>query len=123
MRIVRLLLLVVLSLALPSVGLASAGYMGECEMQQTTESGVMVQMPMAAGHCDETVENVAQTGKLKSGTLCKLGQDCKIGAAYHPTSPVKLFHPLPAAQRLTLLPTQAPLSHVPEGLWRPPTSL
>lgn len=121
MRIVRLLLLIVLSLALPTVGLATAGYMGECQMQPAADAG-MTEMAMPSGRC-ESVNKVAQPGKLKAGTLCKLGQDCKIGAAYHPTSPVKLFHPLHAAQRVTSVPTQALLSHVPEGLWRPPTSL
>ncbi len=122
MRIIRLLLLIVLSLALPTVGLASAGYMGEFQMQQAADAS-MTEMAMPVGHCDETATKVAQPGKLKAGTLCKLGQDCKIGAAYHPTSPVKLFHPLPAAQRVTPVPTRALLSHVPEGLWRTPTSL
>ncbi|MBS0316861.1 MAG: hypothetical protein JSR49_07040 [Proteobacteria bacterium] len=121
MQLLRLLVLVLLSLALPTVGLASAGFMGECQMAVAGTG--MTAMATSAEHCDMEQAKASQPDSFKAGKACKLGQDCKIGTTYHPADSIEQFQPLPLARWISPLPSEAMLSHIPDGVWRPPAAL
>jgi hypothetical protein len=121
MKIFRLLVLIMLSLALPTVGLASVGFMGRCPMQPAmADDGPMA---MSHDHCKMSEAKVILPAKAKAGQMCKFGQDCQICSIYQSTNTFKIFHPLPVAQVVAPLAADTIFSDVPDGLWRPPRSL
>ena len=111
MRRIGLVLLLVVSLMLPTFGgMAFSMPAQPCPMQSADyQSHVMADAP-CCDHAD-LAEGVADKSP------CKSGQDCKTASLLQTvvikTFPSRLSHP-------EILPSQSVIKREPAGLWRPP---
>jgi hypothetical protein len=126
MKLIRLLLLFVLSLTLPVSGLAATGTTGEClmvssAMMEMTDASPALSAPMPKmEHCSRQQD---ASGKAKGRMECKFGAECKVGGVYHPAVPPSVSTPLPLAQTVLVPAAQLPISRTLNGVWRPPPAL
>lgn len=117
MKVLRLILLFILTLALPSLGLAAVGTTGGCRMMKMTVSADMPAMSMM--DCSGT-DVSGLDGKLKSHSGCKMDAVCKTFCTDQSLVPTLSFGPLPIAHVLLFHSASFVLAHDPDGLWRPP---
>lgn len=125
MKLLRLTLVLLLTLALPFAGTAAVGMpmSSPCPMQ----SGMSHRMEMSAGHdcCQSSADSdpSGPSAKAKSSSSCKAGQECQFGNLAAPVQATLGVHPLAAPPVLTVAPDTVVSSRDPSGLWRPPPSL
>lgn len=121
MKLLRLVLTFLLMLAIPFLG-TSAFAMPQtspCPMQ----SDMTHRMDMPSDHncCQmDGAASLDHSGKAKSSSPCKFGQDCKLGQVYSPALTSAAFQMLSATPVVAVHPDSVMLSHDPSGLWRPP---
>lgn len=116
----RLLLAILLCLAIPFQGIASARTveppcpMAQAAIEVASDDHGRHAGAAAAHDCCNDEDAVAKTGKL-----CKTGQECKVGQAAALAAPVRLA---PDTAPIWVLPTSPSglLSFHPPGVWRPP---
>lgn len=122
MKLLRLILVLLLTLALPFAGAAAVDVplSSPCPMQ----SDMSHTMVMPAGHdcCQMGTDGDAAgpSSKAKSSSPCKFGQDCKLAQVYSPALASVAFQTLPATPVIAVHPDSVMSSHDPSGLWRPP---
>ncbi|WP_322981328.1 hypothetical protein [Pseudomonas sp. C11] len=111
MRRIGLVLLLIVSLVLPSFGgMAFSMPVQPCPMQSGDHQGhAMVDAPC----CDYT----DQTDGLADKSPCKSGQECKTASLLQ-TVVIKTF--TPRLSRPEALPSQSVIERAPSELWRPP---
>jgi hypothetical protein len=121
MKLLRLLLVFMLSLAIPfaaSSAVVMEMTMSHCPMQGKNNTS------MSAEHdCCDTEESAP--GKPHAPNPCKSGQSCKICSVPYLsfTSAVRLPSLPPAGQLFVAQRDTSILTHDPSGLWRPPRFL
>lgn len=118
MKLLRLILFFVLTLALPSLGLAAVSTLGRCSTMTATSDMAGMSMMDCAG-----IDKSGLDGKLKSHSGCKMDASCKTFSADQPLIIPLSLNPLPAAQAVLPQPATPVFAHDPEGLWRPPQTL
>lgn len=118
MKLLRLVLLFVLMLALPSLGLAGVATSGRCNMASMSASAGPMAMMDCGGSADSSLD-----GKLKPHGACKMDASCKTFGADQPLIVALSLNPLPLAQAVLPHPATLIPAHDPEGLWRPPQPL
>lgn len=111
MRRIGLVLVLIVSLVLPTFGGMAFGMPAQpCPMQ----SGDHQDHAMADAPC---CEHMDKSAGLAEKNPCKSGQDCKTGGLLHTavikTIPLRLSRP-------EVLPSQSVIKREPAGLWRPP---
>jgi len=111
-RLARLFLLVLLSLLLPTVGMAGGVTPAHCPMQ-----GQMMAMDKAG--CPDCC---GDHGMSQHGHGCPDCQGCAMGDAVTPPQ-VDAVDMIAAASPAYAVTSSQFRSHDPTGLWRPPTSL
>lgn len=125
MKLLRLLLVLLLTLAIPFAGSAAVAMptASPCPMP----SGMTHRTVMQPEHdCCQTSVGHDQSGtssKAKSSSPCKPGQECKICNVTSPTVTTIGVPPLAALPVLALAPDTFVPAHDPSGLWRPPPAL
>ncbi|AZF63459.1 MULTISPECIES: hypothetical protein [Pseudomonas] len=108
-RLLRLILVMLLSLTLPLTGMAGVPSSTEpCPMK-------MSDMQMMSDMAPDCCQDAANPGKA-----CKPGQECKTGSLLQLSMPVlkaplTLAHPLTASLSSDFIPDRTP-----SGVWRPP---
>ncbi|MGU3309913.1 hypothetical protein ACLBW8_27045 [Pseudomonas sp. M5A4_2d] len=108
-RLLRLILVMLLSLTLPLTGMAGVPSSTEpCPMQM---SDMQMMTDMSPDCCQDGVDH---------GKACKPGQECKSGGLLQLSMPVlkaplTLAHPLTASLSSDFIPDRTP-----PGVWRPP---
>jgi len=112
-RLVRLFLLILLALLLPTIGLAGGIAPAHCPMQ-----GRMMAMDQAGCHACCGDHGMSQ----HDGPSCPDCQGCVMGDAVTPP-PVGTIGPIAVLPAVYTVATTPFRSHNPIGLWRPPTSL
>ena len=121
MKLLRLVLTFLLMLVVPFLG-APAFAMPQtspCPMQ----SDMVHRMDMPSKHecCQmDSAVGLDHSGKAKSSSSCKFGQDCKLGQVYPPALASVAFQSLSTTPVVAVHPDTVMLSHDPSGLWRPP---
>lgn len=117
MKLLRLVIFFVLSLALPSLGLAGVVTTSPCPMQAASPAALAMDMAqMDCAGADSADSGV----KLKSHGSCKMEASCHACSSFPLTVALNSVKPLPTS---TVIPTSlnTPIFfHDPEGLWRPP---
>jgi hypothetical protein len=120
MKFLRLVLFLVLTLALPAIGLVGVGTASRCGMTGMDSSS----MAMAAMDCGQMNKaKAAQDGKANQHGDCKMDAACKTFSADPSLIRVFTLDPLPAMQTTPLQPALPVSTHDPDGLWRPPQGL
>lgn len=114
MQLLRLVIFFVLTLALPTMGVAALSTSGQCQMARTGA------LPMAMSQMD--CGGSADQGDMQHSP-CKMSIDCKTFSPYQPSVHPSPAKPLPAAQSIQAQLDHPEFSHTPDGLWRPPCSL
>lgn len=110
-RLLRLILVLLLSLTLPLTGMAGVPSSTEpCPMKM---SDMQVMTDMTPDCCQDGVDH---------GKVCKPGQECKTGGLLQLSlavlkAPLPLAHPLAASGAADFIPDRTP-----SGVWRPPRS-
>lgn len=110
-RLLRLILVMLLSLTLPLTGMAGVPSSTEpCPMKM---SSMPMMTDMAPDCCQDGVDH---------GKACKPGQECKTGGLLQLSlavlkAPLPLAHPLAASRSADFIPDRTP-----SGVWRPPRS-
>jgi hypothetical protein len=125
MRECRLLVLLALLLTLPVYGLA--GMAQRTCQQQMTHTGHVAQAgdccPGQTDHSDGCKRlSDGPLGKGGSCTACKAGFSCKSPQSFEP-APGLVLYSLPSRSTAFADLPSVPISHSPDGLWRPPTSI
>lgn len=116
----RLLLAIILCIAIPFQGIASARTvetpcpMAQAAMEVASDDHEVHAGAAAEHDCCSGDDAVAKTGKL-----CKTGQECKVGQAAALAAPVRLA---PGMAPIWVRPASPSglLSFHPPGVWRPP---
>ena len=119
MRRLRLLVILATALTLPVQGLAGLAYARSCQEQMGAPGHAVQAGDCCPGKLDQ--DNACKRGNSPLGkcSACKAGGNCKSPQSYEPTStPVPNLGP--ARLTLTTAYLPPPLSHSPDGLWRPP---
>lgn len=123
MKLVRLILIALLSLSVPMLGLAGAGAVSPCCM---AHSGQQQAAADEQDHCAKMRDAQAQTkanGGCDSQSHGACKADGKCGAS-NPAPSVAVHIssvPAPVATSVAVFPaTLTPLSRDPDGLWHPP---
>jgi len=130
MKKIRLLMLLILSITLPSLGLASMNLMAQCNLMTETPStsstnnssmAEMSDMSAMSGSMDNCMTSKtalsSSHGKQQSGQTCKFGSNCNLNTILTSFVPLTLSSPYQA----DALPTpDAPFSPPLKGQWRPP---
>ena len=123
MQRLRLLLTLAVVLTLPGYGLAGLAYGRSCQEQMKVASHTVLPGDCCPGKADHESPckgpGSGFPGKNGPCSACKAGFNCKSPPSYEPTSVVVLVLE-PYGSTLTAAPSTPPLSHSPEGLWRPP---
>lgn len=125
MKLLRLILVLLLTLALPFAGAAAVGLpmSSPCPMQ----SGMSRVMAMSSEHdcCQSSADSdpSGPSAKAKPSSPCKAGQECQICNLAAPVQATLGVHPLAAPPVLTVAADTMVSSCDPSGLWRPPPSL
>lgn len=110
-RLLRLILVMLLSLTLPLTGMAGVPSSTEpCPMKM---SSMQMMTDMAPDCCQDGVDH---------GKACKPGQECKTGGLLQLSlavlkAPLPLARPLAASLSADFIPDRTP-----SGVWRPPRS-
>ncbi|WP_025858742.1 hypothetical protein [Pseudomonas sp. CHM02] len=110
-RLLRVILVMLLSLTLPLAGMAGVPSSTEpCPMKM---SDMQMMTDMSPDCCQDSVEH---------GKACKPGQECKTGSLLQLSLPVlkapsTLAHPLLVGSSSDFIPDRTP-----SGVWRPPRS-
>lgn len=120
MRSIRLLTIVALMLSLPTYGVAAAVYAHACSMQPTaTDSSGMGADCCPQKHHASHPPCGSPDGKSSCDPSCAFGHGCNgLQALDRVTSiSVSVVYSTDAASRPVLT---LPVSHSPNGLWRPP---
>lgn len=115
MKFLRLVIFFVLSLALPSLGLAAVGTTSQCPTQPVGPS----MMQMAQMHCTGS-SDVGQDAKLKQHSSCKMDAACSACVPYLPPLSQDGVRLEPVSRIALAHPNTPVFSHDPDGLWRPP---
>lgn len=115
MKFLRLVIFIVLSLALPSLGLAGVVTASPCPMQPAGSSAMQMAQMDCAGSGD-----ASQDAKLKQHGSCKMDTACSACAVYPPAITQSSVKPLHASQLVPAHSNTPVFSHDPDGLWRPP---
>ncbi|MFV3385162.1 hypothetical protein ACNFCJ_06875 [Pseudomonas sp. NY15364] len=111
MRRIGLVLLLTVSLVLPTLGGMAFGMSAQpCPMQNGDHQG----HAMADAPC---CEHMNEADGLAGKSPCKPGQECKTGGLLQ-TAVIKTIPPRPS--RPEILPSQSVIEREPAGLWRPP---
>lgn len=111
MRRIGLVLLLIVSLVLPTFGGMALGMPAQpCPMQNGDHPGHVMADAPCCDHAD-------QSDKRASKSPCKPGQDCKTASLLQ-TVVIKTF--IPRLSRPEALPSQSVIERAPSGLWRPP---
>lgn len=111
MRRIGLVLVMIVSLVLPTFGgLAFSMPAQPCPMQSDDHQG----HAMADAPC---CEHKDKSDGLAGKSPCKSGQDCKTGGLLH-TAVIKTIPPRPSRPELLL--SQLVIKREPADLWRPP---
>jgi hypothetical protein len=117
----RLLTLLILCVTLPGYGLAGITNVRSCQEQMNPASHLVMAGDCCPGKTHAGTPPCKRAGggqKIPCGA-CKAGFNCKSPQTYEPTASVTVFT-LPAASVVLIDPPALPLSHSPNGLWRPP---
>ncbi|MGY2799351.1 hypothetical protein ACVWV0_003527 [Ewingella americana] len=128
MKKIRLLILLILSITLPSLGLASMNLMAQCNlMTETSTSATTMSMSSMAGmsgmegmpdDCMASKSALSSShGKQQSGQTCKFGSNCNLNTILTSFAPLNLSAPYQADAQPT---PETPFSPPLEGQWRPP---
>ena len=128
MKKIRLLILLILSITLPSLGLASMNLMAQCNlMTEASTSASTMSMPSMAGmsgmegmpdDCMASKSALSSShGKQQSGQTCKFGSNCNLNTILTSFAPLNLSAPYQADAQPT---PETPFSPPLEGQWRPP---
>ncbi len=128
MKKIRLLILLILSITLPSLGLASMNLMAQCNlMTETSSSAPTMSMSSMAGmsgmegmpdDCMASKSALSSShGKQQSGQTCKFGSNCNLNTILTSFAPLNLSAPYHAEAQPT---PETPFSPPLEGQWRPP---
>lgn len=128
MKTIRLLILLILSITLPSLGLASMNLMAQCNlMTETSTSATTMSMSSMAGmsgmegmpdDCMASKSALSSShGKQQSGQTCKFGSNCNLNTILTSFAPLNLSAPYQADAQPT---PETPFSPPLEGQWRPP---
>lgn len=117
MKLLRLVLFFVLTLVLPSLGLAAIGTTSGCSMMGMSAS---VEMPAMSTMDCSGMDMRGLAGKLKSHSGCKMDAACKTFSTDQSLVPTLSLGPLPTAHMVLPHPASFVLAHAPDGLWRPP---
>ncbi len=112
MKLLRLILIALLTLSLPIHGQAAAGLPSQCTMHMDH-----AKMSHCCPGCDEA------DGKLKHGHACKFCQGCSTCGAYQPVAAQSVFHPLEFSQAFNSPSATLIVIRNPDGFWRPPRSI
>ncbi|WP_439862545.1 hypothetical protein [Pseudomonas antarctica] len=110
-RLLRLILVMLLSLTLPLTGMAGVPSSTEpCPMHM---SGMQMMGDMSPDCCQASVDH---------GKACKTGQECKTGGLLQLSMPVfkaplSMAHPVALGLSTDFIPDRTP-----SGVWRPPRS-
>ncbi|RXZ45298.1 hypothetical protein [Crenobacter cavernae] len=121
MKLLRLVLIFLLTLAIPAMG-APAVVMtmpSPCPMQHD----MTMAMPADCCQMDADGSQAGPSVKAKSSSPCKPGQECKIGHAYSPAFASAGVRSVPATLAVVVHPDAVVLCRDPSGWWRPPRSL
>ena len=111
MRRIGLVLVMIVSLVLPTFGgLAFSMPAQPCPMQSADHQG----HAMADAPCCEQMDT---SDGVANKSPCKSGQECKTGGLLQ-TTVIKSISPLPSRPEILL--TQSVIKREPAGLWRPP---
>ena len=123
MKKIRLLILLILSITLPSLGLASVNLIAQCstmtEMTSSAEAAMpgMSTMTDAPDDCMTQKSDMSSKGKQQGGQSCKFGANCNLSTILTSFVPLTLSSPY----HDNALPTpETPFSPALEGQWRPP---
>src|SRR5476649_14070 len=131
MKKIRLFILLILSITLPSLGLASMNLMAQCNLMTETTStssttnsasmAEMADMSAMSGSMDNCMTSKtalsSSHGKQQSGQTCKFGSNCNLNTIPTSFAPLTLSSPYQA----DVLPTpESPFSPPLKGQWRPP---
>jgi hypothetical protein len=122
MSATRLWVLLALLLTLPVYGLAGVAQRS-CQEQMSASSHLAQVGDCCPGKADQATPcKGLGDGPLGKGscTACKAGYNCKSPQSYEPT-PGLVLYTLPARSTAAAEPPSMPISHSPDGLWRPPT--
>ncbi len=126
MKKIRLLILLILSITLPSLGLASVNLMAQCStLTEMTTSGPTAMPGMSAmtdspDDCMTPKSDMSSKGKQQGGQNCKFGANCNLSTILTSFVPLTLSSPY----QDNVLPTpETPFSPALEGQWRPPRSV
>lgn len=117
-RAVRLILLVLLSFAIPVMGYAGIGMsktpcpMEAAAMEAQSMTG-MSQQSMDADCCNDMAT------MLKTGKTCKVGQECKTGTLGFSAHVPHRSNPFPSAPRISAR-KDRPVESPAVNIWRPP---
>jgi len=129
MKKIRLLILLILSITLPSLGLASMNLMAQCNlmtensasasmMSATSDMAGMSGMSAMPDDCMASKNALsASHGKQQSGQSCKFGSNCNLNTILTSFAPLNLSAPYHAEAQPT---PETPFSPPLEGQWRPP---
>lgn len=126
MKKIRLLILLILSITLPSLGLASMNLMAQCNLMTENSASASTMSAMAgmsgmSGMPDDcmTSKNALSSshGKQQSGQSCKFGSNCNLNTILTSFVPLNLSAPYHADAQPT---PETPFSPPLEGQWRPP---
>ncbi|MRT05285.1 hypothetical protein [Ewingella americana] len=128
MKTIRLLILLILSITLPSLGLASMNLMAQCNlMTETSTSASTMSMSSMAGmsgmegmpdDCMASKSALSSShGKQQGGQTCKFGSNCNLNTILTSFAPLNLSAPYQADAQPT---PETPFSPPLEGQWRPP---
>lgn len=128
MKKIRLLILLILSITLPSLGLASMNLMAQCNLMTDASTSASPSMSGMTGMSDvsampddcmagKTALSSSSHGKQQSSQSCKFGANCNLNTILTSFTPLNLSAPYQAdAQPAPETPFSPPL----EGQWRPP---
>ncbi len=117
MLLLRRVLLILLSLALPLNGWASVSLASPCPMQMVSTSAHAEMADMKGPCCTEHAKDQKQTSNP-----CKSGQECQTGALYFASAPLQTAS-LPQTSSPVNLPIAQLTARAPAVVWRPPLTL
>jgi len=121
-RRLKLLTVLLTLLTLPGYGLAGIAHVRSCQSQMSSSLHIAVAGDCCPGKAEQNTpckQFGDGSGKNGACTPCKAGYNCKSTQSYEPTHVVALpiirARPILTADFPTLL-----ISHLSNGLWRPP---
>lgn len=119
MKLLRLILVLVLSLAIPfaaSGGERAGDVRKPCPMQHSASP----EMPAEHDCCQSNMTEDSADKAQQQSSSCKPGQECKVGAAYPSVAAPAAAHPLAVSQAVATFYDSSLPVRAPSGVWRPP---